>query len=148
MVCIYLEGREGTKQRAEVARRYIAKAMRLAVADFCKNNALCQCSFREREYSNSLPSACLPPFLRYRRRPLATYPCQPDSIPGLLFFVFLVSWGQIKAPSGWQGEWRDPYPMTMRVLALVEWCLLVLFQVWIVAFCASARESAYSGFGR
>lgn len=43
--------------------------------------------------------------------------------------MFLVSWGRIKAPSGWQGEWRDPYPTPMRVLALVKWCLLVLFQV-------------------
>ncbi|CAN0237782.1 unnamed protein product [Scytosiphon promiscuus] len=55
-----------------------------------------------------------------------------DSI-GLLFFVFLVSWGRIQAPSGWQGgEWRDPYPMPMRVLALVKWMLLVLFQAFLV----------------
>lgn len=46
-----------------------------------------------------------------------------------MFFVFLVSWGPIKAPPEWQGEWRDPYPMSMRVLALVKWGLLVLFQV-------------------
>eukprot|EP00903_Cladosiphon_okamuranus_P008343 g8026.t1 len=51
---------------------------------------------------------------------------------GLLFFVFLVSWGRIKAPSEWQGEWRDPYPMPMRLLALVKWCLLLLVQVFVV----------------
>eukprot|EP00752_Nemacystus_decipiens_P012075 g10705.t2 len=51
---------------------------------------------------------------------------------GLLFFLFLVSWGRIKAPSGWQGEWRDPYPLSMRLLALVKWCLLVFFQVFLI----------------
>ncbi|CAM9460898.1 unnamed protein product [Ectocarpus sp. 6 AP-2014] len=51
---------------------------------------------------------------------------------GLMFFVFIVSWGPIKAPAEWQGEWRDPYPMSMRVLALVKWGLLVLFQVLLV----------------
>ncbi|CAN0055900.1 unnamed protein product [Pylaiella littoralis] len=55
---------------------------------------------------------------------------------GLFFFGFLVSWGGIKAPPGWQGEWRDPYPMPMRVLALVKWCLLLLFQACCF-FCLS-----------
>lgn len=81
---------------------------------------------------NSPPSVCLPPFVA----PDCINQLHPD-MPGLLFFVFLVSWGRIKAPLGWQGEWRDPYPMPMRVLGLVKWCLLVLFQVdWCAVFCA------------
>ena len=48
---------------------------------------------------------------------------------GVVFFLVLVSWGKLRAPPGWEGEWRDPYPVSMRVLALAKWVLLLVFQV-------------------
>lgn len=48
---------------------------------------------------------------------------------GLWYFVYLVSLGNIKAPEGMEEGWTDPYPLPLRVLALVKWTLLVLFQV-------------------
>lgn len=43
--------------------------------------------------------------------------------------MYLVSLGKIKAPEGMEEGWTDPYPLPLRVLALVKWTLLVLFQV-------------------
>ena len=48
---------------------------------------------------------------------------------GVVFFLVLVSWGKLRPPPGWEGEWRDPYPVSLRVLALAKWVLLLLFQV-------------------
>ncbi|CBJ27545.1 Heat shock protein 40 like protein/ DnaJ domain containing protein [Ectocarpus siliculosus] len=50
---------------------------------------------------------------------------------GLWYFVYLVSLGQIKAPEGMEEGWTDPFPLPLRVLALVKWTLLVLFQVFL-----------------
>eukprot|EP00904_Undaria_pinnatifida_P007088 jgi/Undpi1/3509/HiC_scaffold_16.g06881.m1 len=51
---------------------------------------------------------------------------------GVVFFLVLVSWGKLRPPPGWEGEWRDPYPVSLRVLALAKWVLLLLFQVLLV----------------
>ena len=50
--------------------------------------------------------------------------------PGLWYFIDLVSMGEIKPPEGVEEGWKDPSPLPLRVLALVKWILLVLFQVW------------------
>lgn len=41
----------------------------------------------------------------------------------------MVSLGQIKPSEGMEEGWTDPFPLPLRVLALVKWTLLVLFQV-------------------
>ena len=43
--------------------------------------------------------------------------------------MYLVSLGKIEPPEGMEDGWTDPYPLPLRVLALVKWTLLVLFQV-------------------
>ena len=48
---------------------------------------------------------------------------------GLYYYIYLVSLGEIKAPEGMEEQWTDPFPFPLRVLALVKWVLLVLFQV-------------------
>lgn len=54
----------------------------------------------------------------------------PDTpITGLWYFIDLVSMGEIKPPEGIEEGWKDPSPLPLRVLALVKWILLVLFQV-------------------
>ncbi|CAM9586528.1 unnamed protein product [Scytosiphon promiscuus] len=50
---------------------------------------------------------------------------------GLWYFVYLVSLGKIEAPEGLEEGWTDPYPLPLRVLALVKWTLLVVFQVFL-----------------
>ena len=53
----------------------------------------------------------------------------PDtSTTGLWCFIDLVSMGEIKPPEGIEEGWKDPCPLPLRVLALVKWILLVLFQ--------------------
>ncbi|CAN0472380.1 unnamed protein product, partial [Hapterophycus canaliculatus] len=47
----------------------------------------------------------------------------------LWYFAYLVSLGEIKAPEGLEEGWTDPYPLTLRLLALVKFTLLILFQV-------------------
>lgn len=48
---------------------------------------------------------------------------------GLWYFGYLVSLGKVEPPEGAEEGWQDPYPLPLRVLALVKWVLLVLFQV-------------------
>ena len=55
--------------------------------------------------------------------------------------MYLVSLGEIKAPEGMEEGWTDPYPLPLRVLALVKWTLLVLFQV-----CNSCTCTVANGF--
>lgn len=48
---------------------------------------------------------------------------------GLWYFMYLVSLGNIEPPEGMEDDWKDPFPFPMRVLALLKWVLLILFQV-------------------
>lgn len=49
--------------------------------------------------------------------------------PGFLFFAFLVSWGNIPPPPGMEQGWKDPYPVSVRLVELLRWTLLIVFQV-------------------
>ena len=49
-------------------------------------------------------------------------------LAGLLYFMDLVSLGKIEPPEVMEGDWTDPSPLPMRVLALFKWVLLILFQ--------------------
>lgn len=50
-------------------------------------------------------------------------------LTGLYYYVYLVSLGRIKPPEGMEEQWVDPFPLPLKVLALVKWILIVLFQV-------------------
>ncbi|CAN0501087.1 unnamed protein product, partial [Laminaria digitata] len=39
--------------------------------------------------------------------------------------------GEIKPPEGIEEGWKDPSPLPLRVMALVKWILLVLFQIFM-----------------
>lgn len=51
---------------------------------------------------------------------------------GLYYYLYLVSLGKMKAPEGMEEQWTDSFPLHMRVLGLVKWILVVLFQVSIL----------------
>lgn len=57
--------------------------------------------------------------------------------------MYLVSLGKIEPPEGMEDGWTDPYPLPLRVLALVKWTLLVLFQV-----CTRVNSLHVGGYGR
>ena len=49
-------------------------------------------------------------------------------LAGLWYFMDLVSLGKIEPPEGMEDDWKDPFPLPMRVLALFKCVLLILFQ--------------------
>lgn len=50
---------------------------------------------------------------------------------GLYYYLYLVSLGKMKAPEGMEEQWTDSFPLHMRVLGLVKWILVVLFQIFL-----------------
>eukprot|EP00903_Cladosiphon_okamuranus_P020638 g18948.t1 len=66
---------------------------------------------------------------------------------GLWYFVYLVSLGKIKAPEGMEEGWTDPYPLPLRVLALVKWTLLVLFQIFLTMRLDNDIDWSYAAVG-
>ena len=57
--------------------------------------------------------------------------------------MYLVGLGKIKAPEGMEEGWTDPYPLPLRILALVKWVLLVLFQVSLKENLNACRPSEH-----
>ncbi|CAM9222207.1 unnamed protein product [Discosporangium mesarthrocarpum] len=50
---------------------------------------------------------------------------------GLWFCAYNISLGKNEPPPEMEMEWEDPYPMRQRVLDLVKWILLFVFQIFL-----------------
>ena len=49
-------------------------------------------------------------------------------LPGLWYLLYLVGLGKSTPPEGMEEGWTDPFPLPLRIFALVKWVLLILFQ--------------------
>ncbi|CAN0422006.1 unnamed protein product, partial [Ascophyllum nodosum] len=50
---------------------------------------------------------------------------------GLWYFLYLVGLGKVNPPEGMEESWTDPYPFPRRIVALIKWVLLIVFQVFL-----------------